>query len=67
MINSIAQLLPKAAVRKVIALALTCTVVYLALTGQIRGDALMAVYGTVLGFYFGEAAGARMPGQDAVD
>ena len=65
--ESLSQLLPKAAIRKLIGLSLTLTVVYLALTGQLDPTILVSIYGTVIGFYFGEAAGARMPGQDAVD
>jgi hypothetical protein len=59
--------LPRATVRKAIALSLTGSVIYLALTGEVSSGTLLSIYGTVLGFYFGENAAARAPGGEMTD
>lgn len=44
--------LPRGSVRALIALAVTATFVYLAVSGAVVPEWLLAVLGTVLGYYF---------------
>ena len=45
--------LPPGSVRAIIALALTALVFYLAVTGSLQADKVLAILGVVVGFYFG--------------
>ena len=57
MINNIRKL-----VRPFIAICLTCVVAYLAITDKLKPVEVIALYGPMVGFYFGERTALKKPG-----
>ena len=50
-------------VRPFIGYVFTLTIAYLGITGKIKPIEMIALYGPVVGFYFGERAALKKPGE----
>ena len=51
-------------VRPIIAITLTCIVGYEEVFSDGVGGSFLTLYAMIMSFYFGESAGARIPGQE---
>ena len=61
-IKALIGIIPKT-VRPFMGYALTIGVLYLTFTGQLSEQFIAGIYGTVLGFYFGERAALKQPNE----
>lgn len=60
-INKILKFLSHVSIRRMIAMLLTLLFSYLSIKGKIESEQVTAIYGVIIGFYFGKSTALEMP------
>ena len=61
MVNKILKYLSNISIRRMIAMLLTLLFSYLSIKGKIESEQVTAIYGVIIGFYFGKSTALEMP------
>lgn len=64
MINKIIKFISKMSMRRLITMLLTLLFVYMSVKGKIDSEQVTAIYGVIIGFYFGKSTALDVPSND---